>query len=1363
VQLLRLTIREGEVRWVAPAGAGVRAVGIEALGRADLGPSFAQGELRLRSRSVDPGASPGALDLAFSLRDGQLTVPLLKLAVGDTALDLVAEGNLPRRQARLAVTTLAVSADQVQSFAPRTPLAGDLLATAFGLWTGDVATVSLEVKPAGDAPSGDRGGRAQASAAVRLDGPVLAAGFALEAHQLDPSRVLSVAPAGALDLSGRGRMAGSRWPDLQGSVSLSIGPSRLRLGRFGPGTLSATVVRGAVQLQRLELSVPGATLRGSGRYSERGPSSGALSGVLSIDGRDLALLSQNLSAALGRPLPPLAGALQADAVLSGTAAEPQAQVSAAGQRVWIGAAPVRLRDLTLRADLRGPVSGPSLQLQARAGRVHAPGLRARDVALSGALDGDALELQLRASVPSLGRDPLAFGAAGRFTDRRTRLLLSALTLTYPGSRFALVRPAAFVLAGPRVDRLELAAGPQRIAIEGGLGGRRHQVLDLRLELDQLDLALLPPGVLPEGLGASGRLSLSARARGPLQRPTVEGQLGLSGGSLQRLTGLDVQARFRLDGEPWRARVDLAATRALGGALQLSADVPVDLPRAPPDATVSVRLALRAIPVPELTALVRAAPPLDGRADLLVTMGGTIGAPTLTGSASLSGGAWAEYGGLGARAQLQAPGREARLTLSVDVDGFQALAADVRFPLDLAAALRDPAGVGRALGSAPLNGLVRVPNFELATLARRSLQPVPLSGRLDAELHLRGSLTAPRVAGTLALADLAYAGYHDLNARGRIDAGDRATRVELDADRSGQPLLRAVAVAGRPLEGLTSRKRLEEAPLSVDATLSPVELASISSEAAPLPLAGTLRGAVRAQGTFAAPTGTVQIEGRDLRLGDHPLGALTVQGSYRTGTATLDGLMGTPGRGSLRLAARIRAAFHPGMRGSELAEAPVEVRLSADQLDLGFLAAVAPEWIRSSGGKLTADLSASGPLAHVLPRGEARLTGGEVTLAELGAWSDVELDASISEDDFKVVKLSARHGSGTVQITAEGHGLAQRAGPVQLQAKVRAHALNLSRAGQDLATVTCEVDGQGQLAGRDLRAEVRIPSAEVRLPARRAHPLQSLEERPDITVIRAGKKPTPPRPAAPATAPRAPLHAQVHLVVPRRFFVRSEEPRIDLELKADATAEWTAGELLATGTVQTVRGEVEPVSDRLFRIDRGRVVFTGGPVEQASLDVVAIYDNPAAKVSVLVTGPVTHPQVKLTSVPALDEGQIAMLIATGRTELKAGGGGVGLLSGEEAGRAALGALSSRIFRSFNSALAEKLPVDVVSVDSSELRAGKYLTNKLYLGYTRRFAAQPELGENSNEVRVEYQLTPRWNFEARFGDVSSGGALIWSKDY
>jgi translocation and assembly module TamB len=189
--------------------------------------------------------------------------------------------------------------------------------------------------------------------------------------------------------------------------------------------------------------------------------------------------------------------------------------------------------------------------------------------------------------------------------------------------------------------------------------------------------------------------------------------------------------------------------------------------------------------------------------------------------------------------------------------------------------------------------------------------------------------------------------------------------------------------------------------------------------------------------------------------------------------------------------------------------------------------------------------------------------------------------------------------------------------------------------------------------------------------------------------------------------------------------------------------------------------VEPIGGRHFDIKRGRVQFTGGPPKAAMLDVEATYENPEATVTVTVAGPVSDPEIRLSSNPQLDEGQIAMLIATGHAEPKVGGSAASALTGEEAGKAALGAVATQAFKGL---VADKLPVDTIAVDSSAVRAGKYVTNKIYVGYVRRFDADVERGENEDEMRIEYRISPRWTAESRYGTSGSGGAsLVWSRDY
>jgi translocation and assembly module TamB len=62
------------------------------------------------------------------------------------------------------------------------------------------------------------------------------------------------------------------------------------------------------------------------------------------------------------------------------------------------------------------------------------------------------------------------------------------------------------------------------------------------------------------------------------------------------------------------------------------------------------------------------------------------------------------------------------------------------------------------------------------------------------------------------------------------------------------------------------------------------------------------------------------------------------------------------------------------------------------------------------------------------------------------------------------------------------------------------------------------------------------------------------------------------------------------------------------------------------------------------------------------------------------------------------------------------------------------------------------------------AGKQLTDRIRVNYIRRFDARIEKGENVDEVRVQYHMTPRWTLETRYGNAGAGGAsFIWQKDY
>jgi translocation and assembly module TamB len=222
--------------------------------------------------------------------------------------------------------------------------------------------------------------------------------------------------------------------------------------------------------------------------------------------------------------------------------------------------------------------------------------------------------------------------------------------------------------------------------------------------------------------------------------------------------------------------------------------------------------------------------------------------------------------------------------------------------------------------------------------------------------------------------------------------------------------------------------------------------------------------------------------------------------------------------------------------------------------------------------------------------------------------------------------------------------------------------------------------------------------------------------------------------------------------------------MDLEVKADLVLRVADGGLRMSGPVEVVKGKVEPIPGRIFQVERGRITFPGAGVAAGQLDVVARYDNPAAVVTVTIGGLVSKPSIQLSSRPAMDDAAIAMLIATGRTEIKANTSAISSVSGKGSETEGKEGTDAAMSLAFQGLVSDKLPVDQVSLDSSTLRAGKYLTDTIFVGYMRRWDAKRDQGENENEVKAELRLTPRWNFELRYGDAQSGDAsLIWSKDY
>ena len=202
---------------------------------------------------------------------------------------------------------------------------------------------------------------------------------------------------------------------------------------------------------------------------------------------------------------------------------------------------------------------------------------------------------------------------------------------------------------------------------------------------------------------------------------------------------------------------------------------------------------------------------------------------------------------------------------------------------------------------------------------------------------------------------------------------------------------------------------------------------------------------------------------------------------------------------------------------------------------------------------------------------------------------------------------------------------------------------------------------------------------------------------------------------------------------------------------------------ATGTVEIVNGTYQ-VYGRKLRIKRGRIIFNG-PLDNPSLDIVAIREHLKIEPGVEISGTAVSPVVKLISDPEVaDAEKLSWLVL-----------GTGLEDAQGAGQLlALQAAATTMFGDEDSkyapGLTEKLGIDVLSVreqansatttagstsDNAQgavVTVGKRLSSRLFVTY------EQSLRGVWNILKLQYEITDRLSLSVQAGSDSAVD-LLW----
>jgi len=1318
-------------------------------------------DLGVDARITRPTEGPVSLRLrAVGKADRREGEVALRLA----GLQLSASGQTAGQQITARVKTLRLAPETARAFLPSYPLLVPVSLSAEGAQNGNVVAAKLEV----DA------GRAHVVAEGSVDlARSRAEGVTLRARGIDLEQLLEGGPQSDLTLEAHAEGGGSDLDTLDGKLELIAPasevkePLRLRGEPIGPIRIRAVARRGELEVPEVLINLPGVNLTGSGRGSSK-----HVSGSAKVTASDLTALSQTLGGLARMPPPRLAGAGELEVSVKGPVKH--LAISVKGGFPSFRYEDYAVQSLTLSGslpDLQRPLES---QLSVTAATVQLSNRVLRRLSVGLASQERNLEAEVRAE----GELSVWLHATARVDPDNKGLLLSSFRLRYPEADWLLQQPAKirFASGDASAEQVELKSGAQAIRFHGALRGQR---LRAEAEVEKLDLAQLPKAFVDPALKLSGMFNARIRASGKLPRPAVEAHVDLRRGQFKQYSNLGLAVNALYDND--RATGTLAA-QGLDAHLRAQFDVPIQaLLQTHKPEPVHFAASVDQTRVEDVVRALGRSDPVSGIASGEIELLGTADDPRLT----------LTFNGKALRYRELPPadvvfstssdeGGKIRSRLELAVADSKSTVA-VRTPLTLGGVLKRPPTSDSVMAMA-LAVDADIHDFPLALLQQAELIEQDIRGKLSATAAVQGTVSSPSGKVTLAVAQGALGAAPPVDASLVATATSTGIQVSINAQQERRRLLDATASLNAAIANLKDMETVAGTPLTVKLTLGPLTLDELrhwsgsEPERGVTPVKGVLHADLAISGTLRDPRVSFRSEVDQLSAEHVGIGKAQLDYSYASARSDLTANVTTSG-GALQIKGNTRLDLsYPSVTKSlSYGSAPLDVSLQANEFELGFLSGISPT-VRTIGGKLRASATIQGTVAVPKIQGQLEWSQGQLAVLGYGEYQNIHLQVEGTEQKIQLKELLAKSGGGQLKLVAN----ADRSGSkLSLTGNANLDKFPIISDDQLLATVSARATIEGEMTPQLINIRrLQIPEAHVELPDTKRKDLQKLDLPDDIVLVRNGKpldkgklKKAPPSQGVGGAGVEPPQQQAVRQITiavdaPRNLWVKSSDLNVEAGLAEGFHVE-VAQAVAIFGQVNILRGRVD-VLGRRFDFQKDSDIRFGGPPTTPYVNVTVLHNNESEQVKVYITvrGQGKDVTIKPSSEPPLSETEIYTLIATGRRTLKHNSGAT---SGSSQAASIVGSLAASELKK---TLASKLPLDVLSIQAGEsggltgskLEAGTYVTDQIYIGYTGRIGARPERGENSNAVRLEYQITPRWSLEGEYGDAKAGSAdLIWSRDY
>lgn len=650
-----------------------------------------------------------------------------------------------------------------------------------------------------------------------------------------------------------------------------------------------------------------------------------------------------------------------------------------------------------------------------------------------------------------------------------------------------------------------------------------------------------------------------------------------------------------------------------------------------------------------------------------------------------------------------------------------------------------AGFGDSADRVTLDATIKDPAAHPVMAASLTLDGIAAPGVTG-----KATLTANGRADALALklaSDLvAEKGPAHITAAAVANLSQRALRVTaLRADYAGEAIRLLGSARLRMADGIAVdqlRLGTGQTVLSVDGRISPTLQITVALRNATPALAkpfipdlngsGTLSLDAKLAGTMAAPTGSVRVIGRDLRIQSGAGAAMPA--------ATIDAaarLQGKAARIDAKVSAGAKAQLHVAGVVPLDPAAPFDLQASGD-IDLMILDPVLTAQGRSVHGRLTLALAVAGTMSSPRVSGSVKLANGSVQDYLQGIHiTAINGTIDAAGDTLRLAQLNGKAGDGTIAVSGSV-GVSAPGMPINLAITAR----NAKPLASDLLNATLDADLRltGEIEGAlALDGRIHVSKANLQIPDKLPQSVAVLN------VKKVGQKQAPPPP------PPQPIALALTIDAPEQIFVRGHgldaEMGGTLKLSGDSNAPQIGGGFdLRHGTFS--------LAGQTLNFTSGRVAFDGFGLSSKldpTLNFVAQSTANGITATLTITGYADAPKIALSSSPELPQDEILAQLLFGQSVKQLSPFQVVEIAQAVAAISGLGGAASDPL----AAVRKGLGLDRLSVGAAAgngpgatVEAGKYVANGVYVGTKQGTAG-------GTQAQVQVDLTKHLKLESTLG--------------